>query len=87
MLTLHGSMVAEGYEDCETDLVQRVRAIVGEHAKIGVLLDPHCDLPDALIDVADVIVTFKEYPHVDVDERADELIDPSRRRSWARYRP
>jgi microcystin degradation protein MlrC len=75
VLTLHGSMVADGYEDCETDLVQRVRVIVGDRAKIGVLLDLHCDLPDALIDAADVIVTFKEYPHVDINERADELID------------
>lgn len=29
LLGLHGAMVADGYDDCEGDLLQRVRAIVG----------------------------------------------------------
>ena len=29
LLGLHGAMVAEGYDDCEGDLIERVRAIVG----------------------------------------------------------
>ena len=29
MLGLHGAMVAQGYDDCEGDLLERVRAIVG----------------------------------------------------------
>jgi microcystin degradation protein MlrC len=73
LLTLHGAMVADGYVDCETDLVASVRRIAGEEAKIGVLLDPHCDLPDELVEAADVVIAFKEYPHVDGDQRADEL--------------
>lgn len=73
LLTLHGAMAADGYEDCETDLVVRAREIVGSKATIGVLLDLHCDLPDELVHASDVIVTFKEYPHIDIDERADEL--------------
>ena len=73
LLTLHGAMVADGYVDCETDLVARARELVGQGAKIGVLLDPHCDLPDELVEAADVIIALKEYPHVDGDQRADEL--------------
>jgi microcystin degradation protein MlrC len=73
LLTLHGQMVAGGYVDCETDLVVRARELVGKEAKIGVLLDPHSDLPDELVEAADVIILYKEYPHVDVDQRADEL--------------
>jgi microcystin degradation protein MlrC len=73
LLVLHGAMVADGYSDCETDLVGRVRAVVGETAKIGVLLDLHCDLAQELIDTADVVITYKEYPHVDIDERATEV--------------
>ncbi len=73
LLPLHGAMVAEGYDDCETDIVSRVRQIVGPAAKIGVELDLHCDLTQTLIDLADAIVIFKEYPHVDINERAEEL--------------
>ena len=73
LLPLHGAMVAEGYDDCETDIVARVREIVGPAAKIGVELDLHCDLTQATIDAADAVVIFKEYPHVDINERADEL--------------
>lgn len=75
LLGLHGAMVADGYDDCEGDLAARARAIVGPKAVIGMELDPHCHLTDAMHDAADVIVTFKEVPHTDFLERADELVD------------
>ena len=73
LLPLHGAMVAEGYDDCETDIVTRVREIVGPNAKIGVELDLHCDLTQETIDAADAVVIFKEYPHIDINDRAEEL--------------
>lgn len=73
LLLLHGAMVADGYECCETDLTARVRAIVGDDAVIGVELDLHCHVEQHLLDVADVIVAFKEYPHVDIADRLREV--------------
>jgi microcystin degradation protein MlrC len=73
LLPLHGAMVAEGYDDCETDMITRVREIVGPDAKIGVELDLHCDLTQEMIDCADAIVIYKEYPHIDVADRAEDL--------------
>ncbi len=73
LLPLHGAMVAEGYDDCETDIATSVREIVGPSAKIGIELDLHCDLTQELIDAVDAIVIFKEYPHTDINERAEEL--------------
>ena len=73
LLPLHGAMVAQGYDDCETDIVSRVREIVGPDAKIGVELDLHCDLTQETIDAVDAVVIFKEYPHIDINERAEEL--------------
>ena len=85
LLTLHGAMAAHGVIDCETDLVSATRQVAGEEAAIGALLDCHCDLPASLLDVADVLITFKEYPHTDTEERAIELarivIDAAKRRS------
>ena len=75
LLGLHGAMVAEGYDDCETDIIDRVRQIVGPDVKIGVELDLHCDVTQAMIDTADAIVLYKEYPHTDVAARASDLFN------------
>ena len=42
---------------------------------IGAELDPHCHLSQAMLDNADVIICFKEYPHTDFLERGAELAD------------
>jgi microcystin degradation protein MlrC len=72
---LHGAMVAFGYEDVEGDLLARARAIVGQDCIIAVEFDPHCHLTRKRIGLSDIIVLYKEYPHTDTVERADELID------------
>jgi microcystin degradation protein MlrC len=75
LLFLHGAMVSTGCDDCEADLVGRVRAIVGEAAVIGVELDPHCHLSKALVDGADAVILMKNYPHDDYLARGGELYD------------
>ncbi len=74
LLGLHGAMVAHGYDDCEGDLIARVREIVGPKVVIGVEQDPHCHLTEQRVRLADIIICFKEYPHVDFADRADELV-------------
>lgn len=73
LLDLHGAMVAQGYDDCETDMIDRVRRLVGPDVKIGVELDLHCDLTEQMIDQADAIVIYKEYPHTDIAARAKDV--------------
>ena len=75
LLPLHGAMVAEGYDDCEGDITQRVRDIVGADVAIGVLLDLHCHLSDTLLNSADLIAIYREYPHTDILQRAEALLD------------
>jgi microcystin degradation protein MlrC len=75
LLMLHGAMVAQGCDDCEEDLIRRVRQIVGPTTVIGVELDLHCHLSESKIAAADLVITFKEYPHVDINDRARELFD------------
>lgn len=75
LLGLHGAMVADGYDDCEGDLLERVRGIVGPDVVVGAELDPHCHLSERMIHNTDILVAFKEYPHTDVLERAIELVD------------
>jgi microcystin degradation protein MlrC len=74
LLGLHGAMIAHGYDDCEGDIIARVREIIGPKAVIGVELDPHCHLTEKRVRGADIIILFKEYPHTDFLERAEELV-------------
>ena len=39
LLSMHGAMTAEGYPDCEGDVLARVRAIVGSDTVVGAELD------------------------------------------------
>jgi len=73
ILNLHGAMVAEGYDDCEGDLLMNIRKIVGPNVPIGAELDLHCHLTDEMIQAATALVIYKEYPHTDIGERAEEL--------------
>lgn len=73
LLALHGAMVADGYDDCEGDLLARVRDIVGPNLPIGAELDLHCHITDAMARHATALVTYKEYPHVDIPHRAEDL--------------
>lgn len=75
LLSLHGAMVADGYDDCEGDILARVRDMVGPQAIVGAELDLHCHLSPTMVEKADVLVLFKEYPHTDIVERAEELVD------------
>jgi microcystin degradation protein MlrC len=73
-LHLHGAMIAEGYLDCEGDLLTRVRQLLGPTVIIGALLDPHSHLSHEMVTAADALIAYKEYPHVDFRERAEELV-------------
>jgi microcystin degradation protein MlrC len=73
LLNLHGAMVAEGYNDCEGDLLARVRALVGPSTVVGAELDLHCNMTAAMFDNADVLIAYKEYPHTDEIARGREL--------------
>src|SRR3546814_15970195 len=66
---LHGAMVADGYDDCEGDLLRRAREIVGPDTVIGAEPDPHCHLTATMTQAADFLVCFKEYPHTDILDR------------------
>jgi len=73
LVSLHGAMVADGYDDCEGDLLARLRAVLGREAIIGVELDLHCHITETMLAQADAIITFKEYPHIDAGARGREL--------------
>lgn len=86
-LMLHGAMVAEGYDDCEGDLLARIREIVGPGVAVGAELDLHCHFTERMRTSADALIAFKEYPHVDGEARARELYALLRDTAACRVRP
>ncbi|NKJ04895.1 M81 family metallopeptidase [Rhizobium sp. SG741] len=73
VLGLHGAMVADGYEDTEGDLLSRIREIVGPDILVCAELDPHSHLTEKRVAAADFFVYFKEFPHTDFVDRAEDL--------------
>ncbi|MBL8688962.1 MAG: M81 family metallopeptidase [Rhodospirillaceae bacterium] len=86
-LGLHGAMVAHGYDDCEGDLLARARELAGPKAAIGATLDPHCHMTPAMLTAADVLICYKEFPHTDFVERAEELVTLLADTARGRIRP
>jgi microcystin degradation protein MlrC len=87
LLDLHGAMMAEGCADAEGELIEACRAVVGPDTPIGVALDCHCHLTERMVRHATIIVMMKHWPHVDVPERAREVLDLVRASRLGQRRP
>lgn len=87
LLFLHGAQMAEGYDDCEGELLAAVRREVGPEPFVGVLLDLHCNVTPAMATHADALVPCKEYPHTDWPERSAELVAMAERAHAGEIRP
>lgn len=74
LLGLHGAMVSRDCLDCEGELIEAVRGIVGAKATVGVTFDPHSHLSERRVRNADLITVFKEFPHTDFVETAENLV-------------
>ena len=73
-LCMHGAQMSDRVDDCEGELLSMVREIVGDDAAVGVLLDLHANVTSTMLDAADLVVTCREYPHVDYGQRATEML-------------
>ena len=75
LLDLHGAMVTESYQDAEGEFIDGVRKLVGQDMPIVVTLDLHANITERMADLADVIIGFDTYPHIDMNERGREAIE------------
>ena len=72
-LSLHGAMVADGYDDCEEDTLRKIREITGPDIPIGAEYDLHCHITRQFLSDLNALVIYKQYPHTDFIARAEEL--------------
>ncbi len=68
LLSLHGSMVPEFCEDGEGLLLRLLRAELGDDIPIAVTLDLHAMVSPEMAERAQIFVSYKTYPHVDMRE-------------------
>lgn len=87
ILGLHGAMVAQGYDDCEGDLLSRVREIVGPDIVIASELDPHSHLTPKRVAAANILASFLEFPHTDFYERGEHVVDLGLRAARGEIKP
>jgi microcystin degradation protein MlrC len=67
-LDLHGAMVAEHLDDGEGEVLRRVRALVGPRVAVAASLDLHANVTPEMVALADLLVAYRTYPHVDMAE-------------------
>ncbi|SDZ57175.1 Microcystin degradation protein MlrC, contains DUF1485 domain [Jannaschia faecimaris] len=76
-LMLHGAMVTDFCEDGEGEILRRLRAVIDPDLPIAITLDPHANVTTAMCDLAQILVSFTTYPHVDIrstGRKAAELL-------------
>ncbi len=65
LLDLHGAMVTRSFDDGEGELLRRIRS-VAPGVPVGVALDMHANLYDAMGEHSTVIAGYQTYPHLDM---------------------
>ncbi len=79
-LDLHGAAVAEHADDAEGELLSRVRALIGENMPLVASLDLHANVTRRMLDVADALIAYRTYPHVDMAETGERAAQLLKRR-------
>ncbi|WP_323776364.1 M81 family metallopeptidase [Leisingera sp.] len=67
-VALHGAMVTESDEDGDCQFLRAVRSVTGNDIPLAVTLDLHANVSDELAELAQIAVSFRTYPHVDMRE-------------------
>lgn len=69
LLNLHGAMVVESYPSGDEEVVRRVRNAFGPAIPIVVTHDFHANITPKMVELCNVLITFKENPHLDTYDR------------------
>ena len=84
---LHGAMDLDFCEDGEGELLRRIRNVVGERMPIAITLDPHANVSKQMCALADIIVSFKTYPHTDIRDTGRQAGDILHRTMTGEIKP
>ena len=69
LLGLHGAMVTECFDDGEGELLRRLRGVIGDEIPVAITLDLHANVSRQMCELANIVVSYKTYPHIDMRDR------------------
>ena len=72
LLALHGAMMADGIDDGEGDLLEKIRGIFNPDKPIVVVLDLHSHITRKMLKHSTMLIGYQTYPHTDTYERGIE---------------
>lgn len=75
VLDLHGAMVAMGVPDAEGWLLAQVRQVVGPQTFLAAALDFHGNLSAQMVAESDLLLSYRTYPHVDMEVTGARLVE------------
>jgi microcystin degradation protein MlrC len=87
LLSLHGAMVTEDQDDAEGDFLRRLREKLGPDVPIAISLDLHANVSDIMGRLANIVIAYRTYPHIDQYERGMEAADLLQRAMNGEVRP
>jgi microcystin degradation protein MlrC len=70
LLALHGAMVVEDEPDAESEILEAVRAVVGD-IPVAASLDLHGHITPRMLQSASILAGYHEYPHIDMYETGE----------------
>ncbi len=73
-LSLHGSMIVEGLDDPEGDLLEAVRETIGERPLVATL-DFHGNVTARIARAADILVGYNSFPHTNLFETGQKAAE------------
>ncbi len=86
-LALHGAMAVEGSDDAEADLLEDVRRLADPALPVAVSCDLHANVTQRMVGLADIIVGYQTYPHMDTFETGERAADLLARKLKGEVRP
>lgn len=68
LIAMHGAQTAVGEDDVEGFVLERARKILGPDKPIVLTLDLHANITERMVLLANAIVGYHTYPHIDMFE-------------------
>jgi len=87
LLALHGAMVTEIDDDGDGYILKIVREIVGPDVPVVATLDLHANISPRMVELADTLIGYDTYPHIDMAERGEEATAILARLMRGEFRP
>ena len=74
-INLHGAMVTEAHDDGEGEILARLRAVIGPDVPLVASLDLHANVTARMIDLADGLIAYQTYPHLDMADTGAKVLE------------